>query len=172
VQFKIHDRNPALSGTVPTRTVVEVRRDRNKTALTYWYYWDYDVFIGDHLDWEPVSLVYADNKLEEIYGRVHNGLVRFSPTFGKRLLIYFVKHGHTPAVRVANRLTDVELFKRNDRMDPIREKWLDLCYREADSAGWVANPSEELPPLETLGGPTLDSLGWKEWGKHSVYLRI
>jgi hypothetical protein len=167
--FKVDERKPDLSGSTPQRIVVEVRQNQDRTALTYWYYWDHDLYRGDHVDWEPVSLIYEDDsELTEIYARVHNGLVRFAPTFEK-LTIYFIAHGHTPVVRVANESTDVRFFLMNDRKDTIREKWLSLCYKRAKSNGWV---TVKQPALEISSGPILDYSRWRSWGKHSVYLRI
>lgn len=166
--FEIDDRKtPDICGAAPRRIVVEARKSQNKTALTYWYYWDHDLQVGDHPDWEPVSLVYVKGELSEIYSRVHNGLVRYRPAAG-RPFVYFIRYGHTPAVRVSDKETDVELFKLNDRRDVIREKWLDLCYRYAESNRWT---KVKQPKLELSDGPVLDP-EWKAWGKHAVYLRI
>jgi hypothetical protein len=168
--FRIEAKKPNISGTVPQRIVVEVRQNQNKTALTYWYYWDHDLYSGDHIDWEPVSLVYGNSgQLIEIYGRVHDGLVQFSPTYGNKPLVYLIGYGHTPAIRVANRETDVRFFPLNDRKDALRKNWLNLCYNRADSNGWTLVTQ---PPVETFNSPILDSTSWKTWGKHSVYLRI
>jgi len=161
-----------VSGTSPERIITEVRKNKNQIALTYWYYWSHDRVAGDHADWEPVSLLYVDGKLVEIFSRAHDALVRFLPTGGVKPLIYFIAYGHTPAIRVDNIETDIQLFRMNDRKDSIRKSWLDLCYQRANSNDWMAIKTAQLPELETINGAVLDSSTWKVWGKHSVYLRI
>lgn len=171
--FKVEERSPRIYGTVPRRVFAEVRRAASKAekiAITYWYYWGYDLYFGDHEDWEPVSLVYNRDELIEVYARVHDALVRYHPSHQGKPQVYFIKYGHTPAVRVSNQKTDARLQKLNDRSDSTRQKWLDLCYRRANSNGWsLAN---QPPIVETTNGPILDQTHWKTWGKHSVYLRI
>ena len=171
--FKVEEKSPRIYGTPPQKVFAEVRRAKSnaeKIAITYWYHWDYDLYAGDHEDWEPISLVYDGDELIEVYARVHDALVRYHPTQEGKPQVYFIKYGHTPAVRVSNQKTDARLQKLDDMLDSTRQRWLDLCYQRANSNGW--SQANQQPIVETTDGPMLDQANWKAWGKHSVYLRI
>jgi hypothetical protein len=168
--YNIGGRIPIICGTAPKRIVVEVRTHQKVNFLTYWCFWSYDRFRGDHEDWEPVTLVYRKDKLDRIDARIHDALVSYVPqTENGKAKVYFYKIGHTPIVKVNDRKHDITLDVLNDNLDYTRGKWLDFCYRHAESDGWRScNP----PKLKSAEAPKLDDSNWEKWGKHSVYLRI
>jgi hypothetical protein len=169
--YKAKERKPETCGASPRRIVVEVRKTHLVSILTYWYYWEYDNFPGDHEDWEPISLLYDREELREIYARVHEGLVRYVPQAikGRPYVFFNPWLGHTPVIKVASRNSDITLYKMNDRKDDLRQKWLDLSYARGALDNW--SPTSQ-PPLESVNPPNLDMTSWKSWGKHSIYLII
>jgi hypothetical protein len=165
------ERQPLVCGTSPERTVVEVRTKGDSTALTYWYYWSYDLFPGDHPDWEPLTLVYSGGTLATIFGRVHDGLVEFSPDPAQaKQVVFFFSIGHTPVVKVRDEQSDVRMGLLADAQYDARARWIALCYSRARANGWVVTYPQGQ--LEVEGAPVLDTARWGAWGKHSVFLRV
>lgn len=168
--YNAEGRRPDVCGISPESITVEVRQKGRRTAVTYWHYWKYDIFPGDHPDWEPVTLVYSGDELERAYARVHNGLVSYAPnTDHLRQQVFFASMGHTPVVNVKDSSRDVRLHNVKDGMDGLRRTWLNRCYDEAAKDRWKV---VRQIPLKGTGAPALDSARWGSWGKHSVYLRI
>jgi hypothetical protein len=169
--YQAAQRQPLVCGTPPERTVVEVRMKDASTALTYWYYWSYDLFPGDHPDWEPLTLVYSGGALATVFGRVHDGLVEFTPDPSQpNPVVFFFSMGHTPVVKVRDERRDVRMSLVADAQYDVRARWLALCYSRANGIGWTIN--DQQGQLEAAGAPVLDTARWGAWGKHSVYLRI
>jgi len=169
--YQAAQRQPLVCGTPPERTVVEARMKGDSTALTYWYYWSYDIFPGDHPDWEPLTLVYTRDALAAIFGRVHDGLVEFAPDPAQpNPSVFFFSIGHTPVVKVRDEERDVRMSLTADSQFDARARWLALCYSRAHGNGWTIN--DQQGQLEAAGAPVLDTARWRAWGKHSVYLRI
>jgi hypothetical protein len=169
--YQAAQRQPLVCGTPPERTVVEVRMKDASTALTYWYYWSYDLFPGDHPDWEPLTLVYSGGALATVFGRVHDGLVEFTPDPSRpNPVVFFFSMGHTPVVKVRDERRDVRMSLVADAQYDVRARWLALCYSRANGIGWTIN--DQQGQLQAAGGPVLDTTRWGAWGKHSVYLRI
>jgi len=169
--YRATERQPLVCGTPPEKTVVEVRTKDDSTALTYWYYWSYDRFPGDHPDWEPLTLVYSLGSLATIFGRVHDGLVEFTPDPAQaNPVVFFFSIGHTPVVKVRDEQRDVRMSLVADAQYEARAKWMALCYSRARSHGWAVNDKQGR--VEAEGAPVLDPAKWGAWGKHSVYLRI
>ena len=169
--YQAAQRQPLVCGTPPERTVVEVRMKDGSTALTYWYYWSYDLFPGDHPDWEPLTLVYSRGALSTIFGRVHDVLVEFTPDPEQaNTVLFFFSIGHTPVVKVRDEERDVRMSLTADSQFDARARWIALCYSRAHSNGWVVTHPQGK--LEAAGAPVLDTAKWGAWGKHSVYLRI
>lgn len=168
--YGVKARTPLMCGIAPERIVVEVREYQKTCFLTYWCFWSYDRFPGDHEDWEPVTLAYRKNNLIRVDARVHDALVSYVPQIAdSKPQVYFYRFGHTPVVKVRNRDRDILLKKTKGNLTSTRTMWLDLCYRRAESDGWkLCDP----PELESEKGPVLDEIRWIEWGKHSIYLRI
>ena len=168
--YNAERRIPSICGTTPERMVVEVREHQKMCLLTYWCFWSYDRFPGDHEDWEPVTLVYGENDLIRVDARVHDALVSYIPqVMDSKPEVYFYRIGHTPIIRVKDKNHDILLEKLNDNLHSTRRKWLELCYQRAENDGWkLCDP----PKLEDMKGPILDVVCWEKWGKHSIYLRI
>jgi len=168
--YNVEQRIPKICGTAPERIVVEVREYQMMCFLTYWCFWSYDRFPGDHEDWEPVTLVYGENDMIRVDARIHDALVSYIPQIkDSKPEVYFYRIGHTPIVGVKDRNHDILLEKLNDNLDSTRRKWLELCYRRAESDGW--KPCDP-PKLEDKKAPILDVVHWEKWGKHSIYLKI
>jgi len=168
--YDVKNRAPLISGIVPERIVIEVREYQKFHFLTYWYFWSYDRFLGDHENWEPVTLVYSSGKLIRVDARVHNALVSYIPVKeDTRIKVCFYKIGHTPAIKVKDRKTDIILDNLSDGLDEFRRKYLNLCYQFAEDNKWQPLPQ---PLLENKNAPLLDEIHWKKWGKHSIYVRI
>ena len=168
--YGVKARTPLICGTPPGRIVVEVLEYQKTWFLIYWCFWPYDIFPGDHEDWEPVTLVYRENNLIRVDARVHNALVSYIPQIeNSNPEVYFYRIGHTPVVKIEDKNRDIVLERQNDNLDSTRRKWLELCYRRAKGDGWkLCDP----PKLEDKNGPILDLVHWKKWGKHSIYLKI
>jgi hypothetical protein len=168
--YCVKARTPLICGTPPGRIVVEVLEYQKTCFLIYWCFWPYDIFPRDHEDWEPVTLVYKENNLVRVDARVHNALVSYIPQIENlNPEVYFYRIGHTPVVKIKDKNRDIVLERQNDNLDSTRRKWLELCYRRAKGDGWkLCDP----PKLEDKNGPILDLVHWKEWGKHSIYLKI
>lgn len=167
--YGIEARAPISCGSIPERIVVEVRKKLTEVYITYWYYWSCDRFEGDHVDWEPATLVYSNGTLVRIDSRIHDGLICYKPISDPKPVIYFPKRGHTPIVKVANRQKDITLYSSHDGSDALRKLWLENSYRLANQSKWkICNQ----PKLETQNGPIVDVDCWEKWGKHSIYLRI
>jgi hypothetical protein len=168
--YNIEARSPLICGATPERIVVEVREHQKMHFLTYWYFWSYDRFPSDHEDWEPVTLVYKEDKLARVDARIHDALISYTPQIDNtRPKVHFYRIGHTPIIKVKDIDHDILLNRLNDNLDYTRKKWLELCYQRAESDGWkVCDP----PKLESRKGPMLDEIFWGKWGKHSIYLRV
>ena len=161
---------PLISGSRPKKIVVEVRKKVSTTAITYWYYWDHDRFPGDHIDWEPVTLLYSGDELSAIYSRVHDGLAEFAPVSDvNQQTIFFPDYGHTPIVKVLDETADFDVIPMGDGADMLRRAWVELCYNRANSNGWTIQPPIQL---DDANPPALDNANWKTWGKHAVYCRF
>jgi len=165
--YRAEERKPVVCGTVPERIGVEIR-EYQLLLITYWYYWSYDIFLGDHENWEPVTLIYEANELVRVNARVHDALVSCTPE-NKEVVVHFYKIGHTPVVKVKDKNNDVMLEKLNDGLDDVRQRWLSKCYRHAEDSGWQ---TLSQPQLESENVPILDETYWRMWGKHSIYVRI
>lgn len=162
-QYSFDSQKPLTCGATPQRIPVEVRAKNDAMAITYWYYWDYDIIRGDHEDWEPVSLVYKEGKLVLAYSRVHDALVEHTQFWSEPIVLYFEGRSHTPAVNSTKR--------RIVRGSSVaKEEWLRICYRNAKRLGWKLNSPQT--PLMTTGAPKLDQIYWRTWGKHSIFLEL
>ena len=162
--------SPIICGAIPERIVVEIRKHKDWKYVTFWYFWSFDRFEGDHEDWEPATLAYCKDQLTRVDARVHDSLVSYRPQLEEsKVILFFIKFGHTPIVKVNDKKQDVTLRLLGDNVDSTRRKWLDLCYDRAEKNGWQRCNS---PKLEIANGPELDVTNWKKWGKHSIFLAI
>jgi hypothetical protein len=167
--FLVEARNPIVSGCVPERITVEVRQNGAFQYLTYWYYWSYDLYRTDHIDWEPITLVYTNTKLVRAEIRVHNELVACNPIIENgRITVFFPEVGHTPIIRVKDGQKDVGI-PSGKKQDFTRRAWYEINYRKAESVGWAA---VSLPFLERNAGPKLDTVNWQNWGKDSMFIGL
>ncbi len=166
----IEDKSPIVCGAAPERIVVELREHKHWKFVTFWYFWSCDRFERDHEDWEPATLVYCRGQLTRVDARVHDSLVSYKPQLeDSKVVLFFIKFGHTPIVKVNDKKQDIDLRILGDNIDLTRSKWLDLCYDRAEKNGWQRCNS---PGLEIDNGPKLDVKEWKEWGKHSIFLAL
>lgn len=167
--YDVRNRMPLMSGASPERIVVEVRLSKEMFFITYWNFWSYDTIPGDHEDWEPVTLVYEKQKLIGVDARIHDALVSYTPlTEDEKVKVYFYKFGHTPVVKVRDLDCDIEMKRSKDGLDRMRKEWLHLCFDRANGNKWCSNT---VPDPESKNAPLLDTIEWKKWGKHSVYMR-
>ena len=165
----LQDRSPIVCGCPPERVAVEVRVDGPFQYFTYWYYWSYDLYRTDHVDWEPVTLVFKDNIFERVDFRIHDKLVTCHPFMENgKIVVYFYNVGHTPIIKVRDRKQDISISLET-KQDLTRDMWFNYCYSQAETAKWKAI---KLPILETNVGPRIDTKNWQTWGKHSIYLKL
>ncbi len=123
---------PAISTTAPCKGYIQNYQRQSNTSITYWYYWSHDRFLGDHEDWEPLTLVFEHGKLIRVDSRVHDELVSYEPFLKDyKITVFFPRVGHTPTVRVPNK--SAIKFRHHKY---VWNKYLDSCYDRAKSDKW------------------------------------